>query len=69
MVTACAEVENVSRKTREIFHRPRKSRDREERIEKGGKVGVVMDGRVGSVEMISGLKLRAGCFRLARSRS
>jgi hypothetical protein len=48
---------------------PEKSWDREERIEKGERVGVMMDGRVGFVEMISGLKLRVGCFRLARSRS
>jgi hypothetical protein len=69
MVTGFGEEENGSRKTREIFRRPRESRDREERIEKGGKVGVVMGVRVGSVEMVSGLKLRAGCFRLARPRS
>lgn len=37
-------------------------------IEKGMVVRRVMDGRVAVVEMISGLKLRVGCFRLARSR-
>lgn len=39
MVTTFAEVENGPRKTREKVHGPRESRDREERIEKEGRVG------------------------------
>lgn len=47
MVTTFAEAESESRKTREKVRRPRKPWDREERIEKGERVGVVMEGRVG----------------------
>jgi len=69
MMTRFAEVKGGSRKTREKIRKPKNSQDRGERIVKGVEVGAVMDGSVGFVEMISGLKLRVGCFRLVRSRS